>query len=99
MSDMKDAYRQIKEANQITKNIRLKSNTELILLHEADFNYKVVQHSEFHITLIHEDRRRLDFWPSTGTARWFEKHRQPGKIFKIGNVEEYIYAHFKRINH
>lgn len=95
---MGDAFREERERQQKQKNERRKSNSELVLLWEGDYNYRVVIHTESHFSLFKEDDgRRLDFWPSTGTAVWFDKNKRPGKHFKIGNIEEYIFAHFKRV--
>jgi hypothetical protein len=97
MSEMGDDFRQIREEQQKKKNERRKSSLELILLHEGDFDYTTKMHSEFHISLFRSDGSRLDVWPSSGKAMWFEKNKRPSKSFKIGNIEEYIFAHFKLV--
>ena len=96
MSDYGDMQHEMREQSQKKKAIRRKSNSELVRLYEAEYNYTLKEHTEFHFSLFHPKVGRMDYWPSSGTAVWFDKRGRQGKHFKITDIEQYI---FKHLNH
>jgi hypothetical protein len=76
----------------LTKAQRLKWNTEVVLFLAGEFDFEVKTHSEFHLSLMHPKRGRMDYWPSTQKAIWLKEN---GKTFHIEDIEQYLMKHFK----
>jgi hypothetical protein len=78
----------------LTKSQRLKWNTDVVGWLSAELNFEVVTHNEFHLSLMHPKRGRLDYWPTTQKAIWVKEN---GKTFHIEDIEQYLLKHFKII--
>jgi len=94
MSEMADMYMDMREASRQIKAKNLKLNSEIVLFLGGFFQFGVTQHTEFHFSLYHPSKGRLDYWPSTKKAAWF-KNKRMGKAFKIKDIEKFIFDHFK----
>lgn len=94
MSDMAEYWQDRKEKDQKKRAEQLKWNTEVVLFIAGEYEFEVKQHNATHFSLYHPERGRLDYWPSTGKARWVnnKKARQP---FHIPDIEKYLQKHFK----
>jgi hypothetical protein len=76
----------------LTKAQRLKWNTDVVFWMCAELDFEVKMHNEFHLSLMHPTRGRMDYWPSTGKAMWIKDN---GKAFHIEDIEQYLREHFK----
>jgi hypothetical protein len=94
MSEIGDMYEQMREESKKVKAKRLKWNTDVVLFLAEDLDFKITQHSEYHFSLFHVKKGRMDYWPSTQKACWYKNNR-PGKTFRIPDIEQYIFNHFK----
>lgn len=63
MSELAEAYREIKTVEAIRRRTRLQQNTEIL----QKLNMPYIEHSPYHFLV----KERFNFWPSTG--RWHDK--------------------------
>jgi hypothetical protein len=78
----------------MTKAQRLKWNTDVVFWMCAELDFEVKKNTEFHFSLFHPKRGRMDYWPSTSNALWFQKNKSYGKPFRIDDIEQYLMKHF-----
>lgn len=79
-----------------SKADRLKWNTDVVFGMAEEYGYEVKRHSEFHFSLFHPKRGRMDYWPSTNTLAWFHKNKSYGTPVKINDIEAYLMEHFNQ---
>lgn len=72
----------------------LKWNTDVIFGMAEEYGYSVKKNTDFHFSLFHPTRGRMDYFPSTGKAGWFHKNKTYGKSFHIKDIEAYLMEHF-----
>lgn len=75
----------------LTKAQWLRWNTDVVGWLSAELDFEVEYHSEFHFSLTHPKRGRMDYWPSTNKAMWLKD----GKAFVIDDIEQYLMKNFK----
>jgi hypothetical protein len=98
MGDIGELWNDIRKKQQQTKSDRLKNNTEILLIRQAEFEFELTTHSEYHYSLYQPGtNNRFDYWPSTGKGGWFDKKTNTmyGKPFFIQDIEAFILKHFK----
>jgi hypothetical protein len=95
MSDIGEYWQEYRKKDQKRKADQLKWNTDIILWAEVEYKFKLVKHNEFHYSLYHPKRGRMDVWPSTGKVAWFQKGKMYGKPIVIDDIEAYLIKHFK----
>lgn len=96
MGDVGDAFRAIDEIQKEKRAKNLKWNTEIVQHKSGELDFKLIQHTEYHFSLIRFDGMRLEYYPSRSKASWLKPNKPPGKTFFISNIEEYIDKHFKQ---
>ena len=79
----------------MTKAQRLKWNTDVVGWLSAELDFEVIYHSEFHFSLTHPIRGRMDYWPSTNKIGWFHKGKMYGRPIVIEDIEQYLMENFK----
>lgn len=92
MSEMAEYWQENRLKDQIKKAKQLIWNTDVVLHSANEYGFKVKQHTEYHLALLHPDRGWLNYWPSTGKAQWVYQSSKP---FHIKDIEEYLMKHFK----
>jgi len=94
MSDIGEYWNESREKEQKRKADRQKWNTDIILWAEVEYGIRVVKHTDFHYSLYHPDKRRLDVYPSTGKVIWIKKNKTTfAKV--IDDIEAYLQENFK----
>lgn len=93
MSEMGEYWAEKRLQDQIKKLKQLKWNTDVVLGYAVEYGYDIKQYTEHHICLFNNKRNMwLDYWPSTGKAKW---KNQTTKTFHIPDIEAYLMKHFK----
>lgn len=94
MSELGEYWHEVRIKEQIAKLHKLNWNTDVIDGLSVEYGFKVTKHTEFHFSLFHKLKGRMDYYPSTGKAIWFHK-RQTNKSFHIPDIEAFLMKHFK----
>ena len=94
MGDIGEYWNEFREKDQKRKADRLKWNTDLLHWAEFEYGFKMVKHTEFHYSLYHPTKGRLDVWPSTGKVMWI-KNKKTTFAKVIDDLEAYLIMHFK----
>lgn len=79
-----------------SKSDVLKWNTDVIFGMAEEYGYTIKKNTDFHFSLFHPTRGRMDYFPSTGKAGWFHKNKTYGKSFHIKDIEAYLMEHFNQ---
>lgn len=97
MSEMGEFYQEQNEKLRKKKANLLKWNTDVLYGMQVEFDnyFEIRKHTDFHYSLIHPKRGRMDFWPSTGKIAWFQKNKTYGKPLVIKDFEAYLMNNFK----
>lgn len=98
MSDMGEMWSEQREKLRSKKANLLKWNTDVMYGMQAEFDnyFEIKKHTEFHYSIFHPERGRMDFWPSTGKISWFNKNGKTyGKPTVIKDFEAYLMQNFK----
>jgi hypothetical protein len=98
MSEMADMYREFDERQKVKRQKNLKWNTDVLLWAEVEYGFRLVKHTEYHYSLYHPIKGRMDMWPSTGKISWFNKVPKVGRPHSptvIKDIEAYLMKHFK----
>jgi len=96
MSESAEIYRSFDEQQKLKRDKNLKWNTQVVEAKAVELDFQLIQHTEFHFSLIRKDGQRLEYYPSRSKAGWQKPNKVPGKTFFISNIEEYIDKHFKQ---
>lgn len=94
MSELGEYYQEQRSKNATHKEKQRKWNTDVLMGLSAEYDFKVVKHSEYHFSLYHPERGRCGYWPSTGKLGWFHKNKLYGKPLHIQDIEAYLMKHF-----
>lgn len=93
MGDIGKYWNEHREKEQKRKADRLKWNTDVILWAKEEYGFELTQHTEFHFSLFHPTKGRLDIWPSTGKTMWIIKGKTTfAKV--IDDIEAYLVENF-----
>ena len=96
MSELGEYYQEQKGKLICKKAKALEWNTFVVMGLSVEYDFKVVIHTEFHLSLFHPERGRMDYYPSTSRAGWFNKNNKVyGKSFHIPDIEAFLMKHFK----
>lgn len=95
MGDIGEYWNEYREKDQKRKADRLKWNTDVLYFAKEDYGFKLVKHTDFHYSLYHPTKGRMDMWPSTGKIAWFQKNKTLGKPVVIDDIEAYLIKLFK----
>lgn len=94
MGDIGEYWNEYREKEQKRKADKLKWNTDVLYWAQEEYGFKLTKHTEFHYTLFHPTRGRMDVWPSTGKIMWYHKKKTSfAKI--VDDIEAYLMEHFK----
>jgi hypothetical protein len=97
MGDIGEYWNEHRDKEQRRKAERLKWNTDILRWAEFEYGFEVKMHSEFHYSLIHPTRGRMDLWPSTGKIMWYRKGKTTFAK-TIDDIEAYLIENFKPKN-
>lgn len=96
MSELGEYYQDKRAEEQSLKAKRLKWNTDVVMGLSVEYNFKVLKHEEWHLSLIHPKKGRMDFWPTVNKILWWGKKKHAtGKATVIKDIEAYLMKHFK----
>lgn len=95
MSDIADMYREFDERQKAKRKKNLKWNTDVLLWAEVEYGFKVVKHTEYHYSLYHPTKGRVDYYPSTCKKQNFKNGKPIGKPVILKDIEAYLMKHFK----
>ena len=95
MSEMAEMFRSFDEQQKDKRKKNLKWNTDVLLWAEVEYGFELKKHTDYHYSLIHPKRGRMDYWPSTNKLGWFNKNKMYGKPIMISDLEAYLMKHFK----
>jgi hypothetical protein len=97
MSDMGEMWSEQREKLRAKKSSLLKWNTDVMYGMQVEFDnyFEIKKHTDFHYSLIHPIRGRMDCWPSTGKVSWFNDNRKKRKVYVIKDLEAYLIQNFK----
>lgn len=93
MSELGEYYQEQREKLRGKKAKALEWNTSVVLGLSVEYDFKVISHTEFHLSLFHKEKGRLDYYPSTGKARWTKDVYK--KTFHVKDIESYLMTNFK----
>lgn len=94
MSDIGEYWNEHREKEQKRKADRLKWNTDILYWAKEEYGFDLKKHTEFHYSLFHPEKGRMDMWVSTGKVMWFHKNKTNfAKV--IDDIEAYLIEHFK----
>lgn len=95
MSEIGEMWSDINENLRKKKADLLKWNTDVMYYLQTEYGFEIKKHTDFHYSLFHPKRGRMDFWPSTGKVSWFHKNKIFGRPTVVKDFEAFLMQNFK----